>query len=178
MASDRSWFRGPPLDTISFDLPVPSKWKVIEKMNELASQIDDEGDEAVSWACIKYHCKNSNDKTQIAYIRIWMQIPYFGTEIDDQDTRARQAAPKWMPPELIAYKELMDKKSDITPRLLGWRREQQDESGLVPGGFLVSLAWEKVPGMQLGDQFGSDGFWNLDEDERNSVRDAFKVTIP
>ncbi|CAI7671793.1 unnamed protein product [Penicillium discolor] len=127
-------------------------------MNELASQIDDEGDEAVSWACIKYRCKNSNDKTQIAYIRIWMQIPYFGTEIDDQ--------------------ELMDKKSDITPRLLGWRREQQDEWGLVPSGFLVSLAWEKVPGMQLGDQFGSDAFWNLDEDERNRVRDAFKVTIP
>lgn len=69
-----------------------------------------------------------------------MQIPYFGTEIDDKVTRARQAAPKWMPPELIAYKGLMDKKSDVTPRLLGWRREQQDESGLVPGGFLVSLA--------------------------------------
>lgn len=32
--------------------------------------------------------------------------------------------------------------------------------------------------MQLGDQLGSDAFWNLDEDERKRVRDAFKVTIP
>lgn len=170
MASDGSWFRGPPLDTISFDLPIPSKWKVIEKMNEKAGGL------AVSWACIKYRCQKSDDKTQIAHIRIWMQIPNFGTEIDDQATRAQQAAPTWMPLELIAYKGLTDNQSDVTPRLIGWRKEQ-DASGLVPGGFLVSLAWEEVPGTHLGDQLGSDAFWNLDEDERNRVRDAFKVTL-
>ncbi|OQD62821.1 hypothetical protein PENPOL_c011G04336 [Penicillium polonicum] len=105
-----------------------------------------------------------------------MQIPNFGTEIDDQATRAQQAAPTWMPLELIAYKGLTDNQSDVTPRLIGWRKEQ-DASGLVPGGFLVSLAWEEVPGTHLGDQLGSDAFWNLDEDERNRVRDAFKVTL-
>ncbi|KAJ5853688.1 hypothetical protein EN45_080090 [Penicillium chrysogenum] len=181
MDSDRSWFRGPPLYTISFGLPAPSKWKVIEKVNEKASQLEEseleESVSQVSYALIKYRCQNWNNKAQTAYIRIWKQIPHFETEIDDPDIRAQQAKPNWIPEELIAYKELTDKNSDVTPRLLGWSREQQDGSGLVPGGFLVSLAWEEVPGTQLGDQLGSEAFWKLDQDERKRVRDAFKVTI-
>ncbi|OQE10104.1 hypothetical protein PENFLA_c093G07795 [Penicillium flavigenum] len=117
-----------------------------------------------------YRCQNWNHKAQTAYIRIWKQIPHLETEIDDPDIRARQAKPKWIPQELIAYKELTDKNSGVTPRLLGWSREQQDGSGLVPGGFLVSLAWEEVPGTQLGDQLGSEAFWKLGQDERKRVR--------
>lgn len=150
-------------------------------MNEKASQLEEseleESVSQVSYALIKYRCQNWNNKAQTAYIRIWKQIPHFETEIDDPDIRTQQAKPNWIPEELIAYKELTDKNSDVTPRLLGWSREQQDGSGLVPGGFLVSLAWEEVPGTQLGDQLGSEAFWKLDQDERKRVRDAFKVTI-
>ncbi|OQE88585.1 hypothetical protein PENNAL_c0016G09623 [Penicillium nalgiovense] len=163
MDSDRSWFRGPPLYTISFNLGAPSKWEVIEKVNENALQLGEseleESVDQVFYACIKYRRQNWNDKAHTAYIRVWKQIPHFETEIDDPDIRARQAKPKWIPQELTAYKELTEKNSDVTPRLLGWSREQQDGSGLVPGGFLVSLAWEEVPGTQLGDQLGSGAFW-------------------
>lgn len=108
----------------------PSQWKVLEQLNEHVSQ--------------KYRCRETNDRNKIAHIRIYKQIPHFGTETDSQAIRARQATP----PELTAYREMADKDSNVTPRLLGWRREQQDRSGLIHSGFLVSLAWEEVAGIQ------------------------------
>lgn len=78
--------------------------------------------------------------------------PHLGTEFDDYTTRAKQAR-AWTPPELVAYKTLTDKQSKVTPRLLGYREEEQESSALVPG-VLVSFAWEQVPGVQLGDTSG------------------------
>lgn len=72
---------------------------------------------------------------------------------------------------------MTDKDSNVTPRLLGWRREQQDRSGLIPGGFLVSLVWEEVAGIQLGNQFGSGAFWQLNQDQHQKVRETLQVTL-
>ncbi|KAJ5445224.1 hypothetical protein N7491_001306 [Penicillium cf. griseofulvum] len=51
------------------------------------------------------------------------------------------------PPELIAYRDLTEKGSSDIPKLLGYKTDKQDRSGLVPGGFIIWLVWEIVPGL-------------------------------
>ncbi|KAJ6146208.1 hypothetical protein N7497_008190 [Penicillium chrysogenum] len=106
------------------------------------------------------------------------QLPPLGTEFGDHATRANQAR-AWTPPELVAYKTLTDKQSKVTPRLLGYKEEKQDSSAIVPAGFLVSFAWEQVPGVQLGDSLGGKVFWGMSDHQRHIIREAFKnKTIP
>ncbi|CDM38273.1 unnamed protein product [Penicillium roqueforti FM164] len=121
MTSQHSWFRGPELRSIHRKNPDHS---------------------AISYASVKYQCNKHGDASKIAFVRIYKQLPHLGTEFDDYTTRARQAR-AWTPPELVAYKTLTDKQSEVTPRLLGYREEEQESSALVPAGFLVSLRGSK-----------------------------------
>jgi hypothetical protein len=58
----------------------------------------------------------------------------------------------------------------ISP-VFNWKREEQDESGPVPGGYLVYLVVSKLPGVRIS----RDDYWNLSRKQRDEVRDAFKV---
>lgn len=98
------------------------------------------------------------------------------TEIDDADTRSRQAM-KLTPSELIAYQDLTLKDSPFTPRLLGWKEGTQDRSGVVPGGFMIWLVYRKVPGLQLENKYGADPFWSLEGYERELIRDVFLKSL-
>lgn len=74
---------------------------------------------------------------------------------------------------------MTNKGSLVTPRLLGWNQGEQNDSGMVPGGFLVFfLSWEKVPGVRLGDYRGATEFWKLDDKEREDIRIALQKTLP
>jgi hypothetical protein len=84
---------------------------------------------ALSYATTKLLCRDYTDHTRHAFMRIYLQVPYRGTEIDDPDTRVSQAA-TLVPEELIAYQELTQMPS-ITPKLLGNRTTTQDKSGPV-----------------------------------------------
>ena len=175
MTSQHSWFLGPEPRSIVFDAPTPSTWIVLKRVNEHEHRKDPDHS-AVSFASVKYQCKNHGDASKIAFVRIYKQLPHLGTEFDDYATRARQAR-VWTPPELVAYKTLTDKQSKVTPRLLGYREEEQESSALVPAGFLVSFAWEQVPGVQLGDSLGAKVFWDMSSDQRHIIREAFKNKI-
>ncbi|KAJ5448467.1 hypothetical protein N7445_003288 [Penicillium cf. griseofulvum] len=161
MASPHPWFRGPDLHSIVFDAPAPSTWIVLERVNEHEHRKDPDHS-AISYASVKYRCKKRGDTSKIAFVRIYKQIPHLGTEFDDYTTRAKQAR-AWTPPELVAYKTLTDKKE-----------EEQESSALVPSGFLVSFAWEQVPGVQLGDSLGGKVFWDMNDNQRHIIREAFK----
>ncbi|KAJ5431533.1 hypothetical protein N7445_009265 [Penicillium cf. griseofulvum] len=65
------------------------------------------------------------------------------------------------------------KGSNITPKLLGYKTGTQDRSGLVPGGFIIWLVWEIVPGLRLSDIDGAGPFWDLESCEREQIRVAF-----
>ncbi|KAJ5575726.1 hypothetical protein N7535_002652 [Penicillium sp. DV-2018c] len=147
MTSQHSWFRGPEPRSIVFDAPTPSTWIVLKRVNEHEHRKHPHHS-AVSYASVKYQCKKHGDASKIA----------FGVDS----------------PELVAYKTLTDKQSTVTPRLLGYKEEEQDSSALVPGGFLISFAWEQVPGVQLGDSLGAKVFWDMSPDQRRSIREAFK----
>lgn len=174
MNSPASSFRGPDLRSISFDLPTPSTWIVLNHVNEHERRFEP-GDDSVSYLCFKYRCKKRGDASKIAFVRIYQQVPHIGTEFEDSVTRARQAM-TWTPPELVAYKTLTEKRSTVTPHLVGYLEEKQDSSASVPGGFLVSVAWEQVPGVQLGNNRGENIFWDMSRDQRDIIRKAFKKT--
>lgn len=110
-------------------------------------------------------------------MRMYIQVPHRKTEMDDADTRAKQAA-TFTPPELIAYRDLTQKHSSNTPKLIGYKSGTQERSGLVPGGFIIWLVWEIAPGLRLGDSNGAGPFWALESDERDQVRTAFVNALP
>jgi hypothetical protein len=156
------WFRKgiDPGTIIALDQPVPSQWQIVEKLNEHNYQLDEDDVRSgyrLSYATTKLLCCDPNDDTRRAFMRIYLQVPFRGTEIDDPDTRASQAMTIF-PPELTAYQDLTKRKSSNTPKLLGYKASQQDKSGPVPGGFAVFLAWEMVPGLRLGSKKGPDAF--------------------
>ncbi|KAJ5724085.1 hypothetical protein N7488_002120 [Penicillium malachiteum] len=72
--------------------------------------------------------------------------------------------------------------SRFTPRLLGYEVMKQGNEGYVPGGFHTIIAWERVPGMKLGEE-GAWGenmlqspFWKLKRPLRDKIRTQFKDT--
>ncbi|CAG7963510.1 unnamed protein product [Penicillium nalgiovense] len=55
-------------------------------------------------------------------MRMYIQVPHRKTQIDDTDTRGRQAT-TFSPPELTAYQDLTQKHSSNTPKLIGYKTE-------------------------------------------------------
>lgn len=177
MSPAREWFSEgiEPGTIISLDRPGTSKWRILEKLNEHEHQV--ERDRGLSWASTKLRVEATGRSKSRGYMRIYMQIPYVSTETRYPDTRATQAT-TYSPHEFEAYKILSQKRSTITPKLLGYKEETQDSSVLVPGGFITWLVWEIVPGIQLGDAVGAATFWGLAIGEREEIRQIFQRTLP
>ncbi|GAT31184.1 similar to An08g09690 [Aspergillus luchuensis] len=157
-----------------------AKWLVHEKANEHCFQLneDDLRDRHdPSFACTRLICeaRGPNGPVQ-GHMRYYKQIPIEGTEAEPSIIRAKQAE-SFSPPELVYLRTLAQKGSTITPRLLDSREDKQDNTGFVPGGFVIWVVWAVVPGLQLGNDFGSAPFWGLSRKERDAVRQAFKDSI-
>ena len=57
----------------------------------------------------------------------------------------------------------------VTPKLLHLVNSWQEEPGMpIPGGYMVALVMEKVPGVDLRD------FWDYDSPKRDKIRGAFR----
>lgn len=157
-----------------------AKWMIHEIASEHCFQLneDDLRDRHdPSFACTRLICeaRGPNGPVQ-GHMRYYKQIPIEGTEAEPPFIRAKQAE-SFSPPELVYLRTLTQKGSTITPRLLDSKEDKQDNTGFVPGGFVISVVWAVVPGLQLGNDFGSAPFWGLSRDERDAVRQAFKDTI-
>ncbi|ODM18034.1 hypothetical protein SI65_06822 [Aspergillus cristatus] len=48
--------------------------------------------------------------------------------------------------------------------------DQQDNTGLVPRGFILYLLMNELPGVRL-----TNSFWSLGATERDEIRQAFKA---
>lgn len=122
----------------------------------------------------KFLCHLVEDPRQVAFMRLYQQIPITGTEDADNDTLARQAVPPGVCGELECFKLLQSGGCSAVPRFLGHAESIQGEHDLVPGGYVRYLVWEKVPGEPLTEE----SFWSLDDtvrqDIRSKFRDAFK----
>jgi hypothetical protein len=58
-----------------------------------------------------------------------------------------------------------------TPRLIDYERVRQDDSMWLPGGYIVYMLMELLPGEPL------EYFWELPRKERDEVRKAFRTAL-
>lgn len=83
-------------------------------------------------------------------MRVYLQVPKKGTEFDHPKIQAKQAAPGYHR-EFEAMMAFHREKSTITPALLAWKEDVQDDQGSVPGGYVIQFVFEPVPGVRLTD---------------------------
>lgn len=129
-----------PGSVITLNQPFSSQWKILEKLNEHEFQVNKEENNDYgfcSFASAKFQCCDPKQRSKEAFMRIYIQVPHRKTEMDDANTRGQQAT-TFTPPELLAYQDLTQKHSINTPKLIGYKTDTQDRSGLVPGGFIIS----------------------------------------
>ncbi|KAJ9359018.1 hypothetical protein DTO280E4_4881 [Paecilomyces variotii] len=105
-------------------------------------------------------------------MKIYMQIPYAGSEFELPAVRRRQADgfDRFAHNEFTSLKTLTSNQCKSTPSLLDYKDEKQDDFGPVPGGFILYLLMNELPGVRL-----TDDFWNLERAERDKIRQSFKA---
>ncbi|CAG8881636.1 unnamed protein product [Penicillium salamii] len=164
---------------VTLSHPEQTEWEIDEIIDEIDDQGEENSEELLSFATAKLSCTSNDDGRTKAVMRVYLQVPYTNTELEDSTTRAQQAT-TCDPAELDAYKTLSRNQwtSKFTPKLLAYEVSQQKDSWLVPGGFIACIVWQVVPGLRLGDSFGSVPFWDSVQDiaERNRIRAQFQDT--
>lgn len=163
--------------TLSASSGIFRTWVITEKLVERAAPMTDHDvkmGRGSPKTVGKFLCHLVEDPRQVAFMRLYQQIPITGTEDADNDTLARQAVPPGVCGELECFKLLQSGGCSAVPRFLGHAESIQGEHDLVPGGYVRYLVWEKVPGEPLTEE----SFWSLDDtvrqDIRSKFRDAFK----
>lgn len=157
------------------DLQLPSKtWIVAERLEELSffmSQWDIDAGHKPGFAAAKFLCYPKDDPAkELAFMRIYRQIPISGTEWSPSRVRATQAVPRIEIDELTAFKSLMKQACPVVPNLLGYEEGSQPDDGIVPGGYDTTIVWEKDPGAPLSEKY----FWSLNRVQRDSIREEFR----
>lgn len=152
----------------------PETWVITAKLEEYSLRMyqkDIEEKLGPGFAFAKYLCFRKGDQSRKQeFMRIYQQIPTVETEYGRFETRAEQAVPPIDLPELKAFVELTMHSCPVVPRLLGYQEGTQGKDGRVPGGFLVSVVWEKVPGEPLSQEY----FWSLEFEHREAIRQEFR----
>ncbi|KAJ6189811.1 hypothetical protein N7519_004719 [Penicillium mononematosum] len=173
MTSPRSWFdqgssrgrydRGSIITTDD-----GTQWEVRERLKQDEIQRVANSRISPSYATLKLRCIKANaspsERTNQAFLRVYLQIPHIGSEFEDSNARAAQADHTFQPEELNAYTIL---NNHLTGPL-----------GFIPSGFLIVVVWEMVQGLPLGDLSGkATRYWTLPGSERAEVRRHFERTF-
>lgn len=151
-------------------------WSITEKLWERAVHLTQEDvDMGVGSPMTvgKFLCHPEEDPTQIAFMRIYYQVPVSGTEDANLATLAQQVQPHEVCGELETFRLLMGQGYNSAPRFLGYCQKVQGEQDLVPGGDAKYIIWEKVPGEPLTEEH----FWSLDPRVRQDIRVKVRVAF-
>lgn len=169
--------------SFGFQTPVQSSWIIREKVSQHNKQRPEIAPRTPDF----YHSTaeatflvQEESGGQMAYMRVYVQIPSTGTEFEPAHDRAPQAAsiPETEPK---ALKDFHQQQATMTPALLGIREEVQDHDGFIPGGFITYLVFEQVHGIRLADDQILPGygfslhtfFEKFERHERDRIRDTF-----
>ncbi|KAF7626695.1 hypothetical protein F9C07_1934447 [Aspergillus flavus] len=170
------------LNPVSLVDPFPSQWRITAKVNEYAYEMEEnELEYGFRVPCFraKFHCEEVGNPGHQAYMVLYMQIPFTGTEYISPDMRTQQASsdlPDVALEEFKCYQTLKDIHCEHTPTLIGSSKEAQGPDGWVPGGYLFYFAFTKVPGVRLkSGVIGKGLFYTLPLPQRDQIREAFKV---
>lgn len=163
---------------VEFSNPEASKWRIKEKTSEKVEQFDSLdlrtlGGPILSYSWAIFLCEEVNDNDEdgshnVAFMKVYRQIPHVGTMGEPHTIRAQQAGTCPFC-DIEAYKYFARQQARHLPVCLAHKYERQDEYDLVPGGFMYYVVYTKVPGLRLDDK----SFWALEDDERDTVRKGF-----
>ncbi|CEJ58336.1 hypothetical protein PMG11_06995 [Penicillium brasilianum] len=165
------------VSSLSFLESPPSKacsWIITEKLSESALYLAQDQVNMGAGPPMTvgiFLCYLEEDPAQIAFMRIYYQIPITGTEFANLATRAQQGRPGRICGEHETFQVLMRQGCSVVPRFLGYDEKMQGQSDLVPGGFIQYVVWEKVPGESLTEEL----FWSLDRPTRDDIRAKFRA---
>ncbi|KAK2765574.1 hypothetical protein FQN54_008428 [Arachnomyces sp. PD_36] len=146
------WF-GPNFLNLKVTFPGPkgSTWALKEKISENADILSQETCEEFEmipevrgvFVCSKIEGYGPSE----AIIKVIMQIPWGGTEMQSSEKRRLQRGDsESIEIEAEALKKLTRAKCSATPVLLGCRVVKQTEDMWVPGGYLGFVAMTRLPG--------------------------------
>ncbi|KAI9039889.1 uncharacterized protein KD926_008990 [Aspergillus affinis] len=161
---------------VDFERPYPSRWAIVELIFEHPhQQIGQYEDETLdpptpSYSQATFLCRSVREPSREAFLRVYMQVPHLGTENASHAIRSAQAGSRTHD-DIEALALFRDKRAKHLPRCLDVKETKQDVTGLVPGGYMSYMLWEKLPGVRLDDEM----FWSLDRNERDGVREAFEA---
>lgn len=137
---------------ITFEQPEHTEWTIIAKLSQRNSQkeeVDIQAGLGPSYAFSTFLVRSDLDG-QDAYMRVYLQVPNKGTEFFPPDERAKQAASSYHR-EVKAMKAFNEQDSPITPALLAIKEDIQDIEGFIPGGYVIHIVFQRVPGVRLAD---------------------------
>lgn len=163
-------------------IELEERWRVLSQKEEhefQGSEQDDPRWSGPSYACIQLKVRQVGSRITPpvnGYMRIYKQIPTEETVADRPKVRAQQAKTVVLP-ELGAYRQLIDKGSTFTPRLLDSMEQRQDIYSFVPGGFVVWIVTEEVSGVRLGNAVSDETFWSMGPCVREQIRASFKESF-
>ncbi|OJJ77943.1 hypothetical protein ASPBRDRAFT_655931 [Aspergillus brasiliensis CBS 101740] len=153
------------------------RWLVLSQKEEYefqGSEKDDPKWTGPSYACIQLKVRQVGSKPPVnEYMRVYKQISTKEIVADRPEVRARQAQ-ALVPPELKAYRQLTRNESTFIPKLLDSLEGRQNFYGFVPGGFVVWIVTEQVPGVRLGNSVSDETFWSMEPSVRAEIRASFK----
>ncbi|KAJ5996320.1 hypothetical protein N7522_007980 [Penicillium canescens] len=154
-------------------------WIILRKMDEHPTLITPEDFQegmGPAFTAGKYYCRlaGAGNENNFAFMRIYKQIPLYGTRLDNASVRRAQASEPREHPELEAMMRFTRDRSTATPKVRGYRTGIQDANDLVPGGYIIYLVWEEVKGFcSLDRQY----FWSLPYNKRQLIRERFKIAF-
>ena len=168
---------------IDFEFPHNSSWTLLEKVKEKHILTDKEDFETMGarpYAWALFFCQDINEPSRRALMKVYMQIPYAGSEFQRARQRKTQAATtpcERLRNEFSALSRLHEAGCQYAPELLGYRdSDKQEDDDLVPGGYIFYLATTLVSGVSLGPGvIGENQYWDFPADTREAIREAFKV---
>ncbi|KAJ5820052.1 hypothetical protein N7474_005643 [Penicillium riverlandense] len=164
---------------IDFEDPQPSSFRIIEKIKEDNYQAEPQeihdGIAESSYCAAKYLCVEPSSQKR-AFMRVYMQVPWKGTEMYPGSERQKQVtteSKEFISMEIVAMKAFWKQNSAITPPLLGYKERVQDPGMPVPDGFATYFVWGVVPGICLGDSNGPTTFQTLPDAEQELIHETF-----
>ncbi|KAL1998286.1 hypothetical protein VTN02DRAFT_6464 [Thermoascus thermophilus] len=172
-----TWFDDDDFINSTVSFPSESTWKLERKLQENeyyipkdTAQIDGLGSEA---RAVFIGSKLSGDGPQEAIIKIRMQIPWMGTVTKKPLIRAKQATPEMIAQskmEVETLSILTNAHCSCTPALFSWVKKQQGNDQWVPGGYILYILMEKLPGVNPAPIYD-----HMTRQERDDLRAAFKA---
>ncbi|KAK2760839.1 hypothetical protein FQN54_002078 [Arachnomyces sp. PD_36] len=158
---------------VQFSGRCPSVWKLEQQISEHAdfcSRQECEDLDDISEARAVFLCsKVDGYGPQEAIMKVFMQIPWMGTEMQPKEQRSIQRGTSESAYyEADALEALTKAKSSSTPTLLAVKTTTQPSSMWINGGYLGFVLMTRLPGQPL------DRIEDLSLKEREELRQSFK----